>query len=290
MPFLQLTFDAGAFDSEALEGACFAAGASSVTLMDAGDMPILEPEPGATPLWPKVRVSALFDAQTDREKILDTLRNIFGSLPTGHAFTEIADRVWEREWLANFKPTCFGTRLWICPHKQHVATPNAIVVRLDPGLAFGTGTHPTTAMCLEWLDGADLKGAEVIDYGCGSGILAIAAVKLGATRALAVDHDPQALLATRENAARNGVEQQIATFAPAAVLPRVDVLLANILAQPLIELAALFQTLLRPGGHLVLSGILAEQADAVAAAYASGFELQWSLLRDDWVRLHSVRR
>jgi ribosomal protein L11 methyltransferase len=254
--------------------------------MDAADAPIFEPPLNTTPLWPKVRISVLFPETADRTEILHAI----GDIPAGHAFAEIADRAWEREWLADFRPMCFGTRLWICPHEQNVAATGAVVVRLDPGLAFGTGTHPTTAMCLQWLDGAQLNGQQVIDYGCGSGILAIAAVKLGARRVLAVDHDPQALLATRENAERNGVERQIEVLTPDAALPQVDVLLANILALPLIELAPLFQKRVRPGGHLVLSGILAEQADAVGAAYVEWFRMEAPTCRDEWVRLHGVRR
>jgi len=286
MPFLQLDFESDSFDPEALESACFAAGALSVTLTDAADTPIFEPELHTTPLWPKVRVSILFPAEANPSVILASLSQV----PPQYHFTRIADRVWEREWLADFKPMSFGARLWICPHEQSVSAKDAVVVKLDPGLAFGTGTHPTTALCLQWLDGAALAGKEVIDYGCGSGILGVAAVRLGAARALAVDHDPQALLATRENAARNGVERQIQTMTPEVSLPRVDILLANILALPLIGLAELFQTLIHPGGDLVLSGILIEQADAVAAAYLPWFEMQAPAYHDGWARLHGVRR
>lgn len=290
MPFLQLELESGAFDPEALEASCFEAGALSVTLTDAADEPIFEPELGTTPLWPRVRISALFEAHADRAQILHSLTKFLGRKPPAHTFTEIADRAWEREWLADFKPMRFGQRLWICPHEQSVAELDATVVRLDPGLAFGTGTHPTTALCLEWLDGAALAGSEIIDYGCGSGILAIAALKLGAQRALAVDHDPQALLATRENAERNGVEARIEVLSPQAPLPRVPVLIANILALPLIELAPRFANWIVTGGHIVLSGILAEQAEAVAAAYAESFAMESPALRGDWVRLHGVRR
>ena len=286
MPFLQLTFESNAVDPETLESACFAAGALSVTLTDAAETPIFEPELHTMPLWPKVRISVLFEADSNRCAILSAIADV----PPEHTFVEIADRAWEREWLADFKPMRFGARLWICPHEQHVSDENAVVVRLDPGLAFGTGTHPTTAMCLQWLDGAGLEGKQVIDYGCGSGILAIAAVKLGAHRVVAVDHDPQALLATRENAERNGVERQVQTLSPGVALPPADVLLANILAGPLFELAPLFQTLVRPGGHVVLSGILADQADAVSAAYSPWFRMDGPTARNEWIRLHGVRR
>jgi len=286
MPFLQLTFESGSLDPDELEAACFSAGALSVTLTDAANAPIFEPELHATPLWPRVRISVLFPAEASRVQILAAL----GDIPAQHTFTEIADRIWEREWLADFHPMSFGTRLWICPHEQSVTAKDAVVVKLDPGLAFGTGTHSTTALCLRWLDSARLAGKEIIDYGCGSGILAIAAVKLGATHALAVDHDPQALLATRENAERNGVSRRVQTMMPGASLPCVDVLLANILALPLMELSKLFQGLVQPGGHLVLSGILTEQADAVAAAYVQWFDMQAPAHCDGWVRLFGIRR
>ena len=290
MPFLQLEFETDAFAAENLESACVAAGAFAVTLTDAADAPIFEPEPGATPLWPRVRVSSLYCAATQRARITEVLTAALGSIPAGLVFSEVADRIWEREWLADFRPMCFGARLWICPHEQSVSAADAVIVRLDPGLAFGTGTHATTALCLEWLDAARLTGREVIDYGCGSGILAIAAVKLGARRALAVDHDAQALLAVRENATRNGVEQEVEIFKPNATLPRTDVLLANILAQPLIELAMRFQTLLSSGGQLVLSGILREQVQAVAVAYRPWFKISPPVFRGDWVRLDGVRQ
>lgn len=289
MPFLQLEFETDALAAENLESACLAAGAFAVTLSDAADAPIFEPEPGATPLWPKVRISSLYGAAAQRARITEIVTAALGSVPPGLVFSELADRIWERECLADFRPICFGARLWICPHEQSVPAGDAVVVKLEPGLAFGTGTHATTALCLEWLDAARLSGSEVIDYGCGSGILAIAAVKLGARRALAVDHDAQALLAAGENAERNGVAQQVEISESGAILPRTDVLLANILAQPLIELAARFQTLLRPGGHLVLSGILREQAQAVAVAYRPWFEISPPVFRDDWVRLDGVR-
>jgi ribosomal protein L11 methyltransferase len=286
VPFLELTFESNAVNAEALESACFAAGALSVTLTDAADEPIFEPELHTAPLWPEVRISVLFAADANPREILNAIADV----PPEHTFIEIEDRAWEREWLVDFKPMRFGGRLWICPHEQHVSDENAVVVRLDPGLAFGTGTHPTTAMCLQWLDGAELNGKQVIDYGCGSGILALAAVKLGARRVFAVDHDPQALLATRENAERNSVERQVQTLQPEASLASADVLLANILAGPLIEFALLFQTLVRPGGHVVLSGILADQADAVSAAYSPWFQMDDPTTRNEWTRLHGVRR
>lgn len=290
MPFLQLTFDCARFEPEAFESACFAAGALSVTLTDAADTPILEPQLGTTPLWPDVKAAILFAADADRTQIIDTLTQELDAQLPEHRFEEIADRVWERECLADLQALKFGKRLWICPQGHEVSTPGAVVVKLDPGLAFGTGTHPTTAMCLQWLDGAKLTNKKVLDYGCGSGVLGIAALKLGARHAVGVDHDPQALLATRDNAERNGVERDIETLAPGAALDPADILLANILALPLIELAEHFQRYVRLGGHIVLSGILAQQADAVAAAYQPWFELDEPIQQDDWICLHGIRR
>ncbi|MFL6620615.1 MAG: 50S ribosomal protein L11 methyltransferase, partial [Povalibacter sp.] len=247
MPFLQVTLAIGSADPEAYEDALFAAGALSVTLEDAADHPVLEPAPGTTPLWPNVQIKALFDGAADPDVVQAVLRSQpLPAMPDPN-FQLIEDRVWEREWLKDFHPMRFGKRLWICPDGQrptddelHTQGFNIepCFIDLDPGLAFGTGTHPTTALCLEWLDGAEPSGRTTIDYGCGSGILAIAALKLGAAAALAVDIDPQALVATHENAARNGVDTHLTvrsvgemTSAPAHLL------LANILAEPLIELA-----------------------------------------------------
>jgi ribosomal protein L11 methyltransferase len=298
MPFLQLTLPIGAADPTAFEDALLAAGATSITLQDAADDPVLEPAPGTTPLWPSVQIKALFDAAIDPDAVLNALRvELSQALPEAR-FETIADRAWEREWLKDFRPMQFGRRLWICPGGQRPtfvnhdpAAADACFVELDPGLAFGTGTHPTTALCLQWLDGAQLEQQHVLDYGCGSGVLAIAALKLGAASALAVDIDPQALLATRDNAIRNQVEQRLGVQAAAAPIDGpVDVLLANILAEPLESLAPTFADLVAPGGRLVLSGILLSQASAVASRYAPWFDIGPAIIRDDWARLDGVRR
>jgi ribosomal protein L11 methyltransferase len=297
MPFQQLTLTLGAADPAPYEDALLEAGALSITLQDAGDDPVLEPAPGTTPLWPEVRIVALFDASIDREAVLAQLRAQL-ALPLAEAtFETIADRAWEREWLKDFRPMRFGRRLWICPGGQRPAADELArsdapcLIELDPGLAFGTGTHPTTASCLEWLDGAALAGKRIIDYGCGSGVLAIAALKLGARSALGIDIDPQALLATRDNALRNGVEDRLhVQLAEQDPGPPADILLANILAEPLESLAPTFARLLVPGGLLVLSGLLAGQATAVASRYAAWFDIGPSIVRDDWARLDGVRR
>ncbi|MBK6288509.1 MAG: 50S ribosomal protein L11 methyltransferase [Gammaproteobacteria bacterium] len=290
--FLQLHLSALAHDVAALEDALLAAGALSVTLGDQQDIAILEPGVGETPLWPEVRVSALFDPDADRARILETLGRALGSVPETPLWEHLAARAWEREWLQHFAPLRFGARLWVCPGGATVEQADAVVMHLDPGLAFGTGTHPTTALCLEWLAGHPCDGRQVIDYGSGSGILGVAALLLGATRVRAVDIDPQALLASRDNATRNGIDAaRLETCAPQALdeTGPADVLLANILAGPLVELAPRFARLLRTGAHAVLSGVLASQATAVLEAYRPWFDVAGTSIRDEWCRLDLVR-
>jgi len=290
MPFLQLVIDAGPGDPAPVEEACFAAGALSVTLTDAADDPVLEPAPGATPLWPAVRVSALFPGGTDGAAVTASLAESLGLAASRIRTERIDDRPWERQWLEDFRPMRFGRRLWVAPGGQKVAEPGAVVLELDPGLAFGTGTHATTAMCLECLDGLDLAGRRVLDFGCGSGILAIAALKLGASRATAVDIDEQALIATRDNAARNGLGAMIDVL-PAAALPGDcwDVVLANILAGPLIELAPRIAAATCTRGRVVLAGLLDAQARDVAAAYLPWFHMQALAARDGWTALTGLK-
>ena len=311
MPFQQLSLDIGTRKPEPYEDALFELGALSVTLLDAADDPVLEPAPGAMPLWPTIVVRAVFAADTDVNQVRTALSSTPGLDPVLIAdktqFEPVADRAWEREWLKDFKPMRFGRRLWVCPGGQRpdaaAVGPDVEVVllELDPGLAFGTGTHATTALCLEWLDsGANpghdgakpwLAGADVIDYGCGSGILAIAALRLGARRAMAMDIDPQALLATRENAERNAVQARIQITADREVeKAQADVLLANILAGPLVELAPLLADRTRIGGQIALSGLLLEQTDAVTAAYRPWFDIGLTGARDGWGLLTGYRR
>jgi ribosomal protein L11 methyltransferase len=305
MPFLQLSLDIGSRNPEPYEDALFELGALSVTLLDAADDPVLEPAPGATPLWPTVIVRAVFDATTDVNVVRSTLGATPGLDPLLVAekamFEPVADRAWEREWLKDFRPMRFGRRLWVCPGGQRPepeaeAPEAAVILELDPGLAFGTGTHATTALCLEWLDSAAsdgdwLTGASVIDYGCGSGILAIAAILLGAERALAMDIDPQALLATGQNAERNAVAARVqVTGDPQVGQAQANVVLANILAGPLVELAPLLAERTLTGGRIALSGLLVEQADAVTAAYRPWFDIGLTGTRDGWGLLTGRRR
>ena len=291
MPHLALGFDLGGADAAAVEAACFASGALAVTFSDARDDAVLEPAPGEVRLWPATRVTALYAAATSSAALLIDLAARLG-VDAGRIDARcIADRVWEREWLKDFHAMRFGRRLWICPQHETVTAPEAVVVRLDPGLAFGTGTHPSTALCLEWLDAAALAGRSLVDYGCGSGVLAIAAALLGAAPVAAFDIDPQALIATRENAAANGVTARVQVCARAAQLPLpVDVLVANILAGTLIELAPQLAAAVRPGGDLVLAGILEIQGATVTKAYKPWFDMNDFRTRDGWVALTGKRR
>lgn len=292
-PWLQLTLEAIDHGPEQLEDALLLAGALAVTLEDAGDQPVLEPAPGDMPLWAHTRVTGLFDARIDIEVVKGQLRRLLHApiLPECR-LTALEERDWVRAWMDDFHPMRFGQRLWICPTHCNPPDPAGINVRLDPGLAFGTGTHPTTALCLEWLDGADLVDKTVLDYGCGSGILAIAAAKLGAKRVWAVDIDAQALLASDANADENGVEDRIGLAHPAELpaLLSADVLLANILAGVLVQLAPEFGRRVKSGGRLVLSGILEQHADAVQAAFGRDFGFAPLRRREDWVLLDGTRR
>lgn len=290
--WLQLTLVADRHTPEQLEDALLAAGALAVTLSGGDGPPVLEPAPGESPVWERTRVTGLFEAQTDIAAVRFRLERQLGPEVLDEArLDDLAERDWTRAWLDDFHPMRFGRRLWVCPSDAAPPAPDAVNLILDPGLAFGTGTHPTTALCLEWLDGAELAGRRVIDYGCGSGILAIAAALLGAERVRATDIDPQALIACDDNAARNRVADRIDPGPPEALGEEpADVLLANILAGPLIALAPRFAGLLRTGGSLVLSGILAEQSDEVQAAYAPWFDFESPVRREEWLRLSAVRK
>ena len=293
MPFLQLTIDIDRHDPQPIEDALFDLGALSVTLEDAADDPVLEPAPGETPLWPTITVKAIFDAGMDPDTLRHELaRRLPGSPPLPPSrFETLPDKAWEREWLKDFRPMQFGRRLWVCPGGLPAGDPDGIRIELDPGLAFGTGTHPTTALCLEWLESAAVDGCIVVDYGCGSGILAIAAAILGAAEVRAVDIDPQALLATTANAERNGVAAKLKVTS-SRNLPRsgTDLLVANILAGPLVELAPAFAATVRPGGWIALSGILGGQSDTVTAAYRPWFDIALTATRDGWALLAGQRR
>lgn len=286
---LTLSFELGSRDATAMEAAAEAAGASAVTFLDAADDPVLEPKPGEFRLWRSTRVQCLFDAGADAAALRQRLSAATGVAVSRIEVREIPERIWEREWLKDFHALRFGRRLWVCPRHERVTQADAVVVSLDPGLAFGTGTHPSTALCLAWLDEHLSRARQVIDFGCGSGVLGIAAAKLGACAVHAFDIDPQALLATAENAAANAVTVQV--HADAATLPPgCDLLLANILSGILIELAPRFAALVRPGGSVVLAGLMAHEVADVLAAYGAYFELTACGVRDDWFCLAGPRR
>ena len=285
MAWIQFIFSSTPDGADPLSDHLSECGASAVTFQDNADQPIYEPEIGSTPLWQATNVIALFEADSDTDNIVVQLTQLMS--PTAippYRIEAVEDKDWVREWMDNFHPMCFGKQLWICPSWHEPPNPNAINILLDPGLAFGTGTHPTTALCLNWLDRAQVKDKVVIDYGCGSGILAIAAALLGAKQVIGVDIDPQALEATQANAERNGVV--IETFLPADC-PDItaDLVIANILAGPLQTLAPTLIALSKPRSDIILSGILESQASSVSDAYQTTFEMEASVLKDEWVRL-----
>jgi ribosomal protein L11 methyltransferase len=284
-----MIFELGGRDPAVVEALCIAAGAVAVTFNDLRDDPVLEPAPGEVRLWPATRVQALLPDDGNAPAVRDALSSALGLRDV--RIETLADRAWEREWLRDFRAMRFGRRLWVCPHHDTVTDPDAIVVRLDPGLAFGTGTHATTALCLEWLDAHLDPGVTMIDYGCGSGVLAIAAARLGARSVWAWDLDPQALIAARDNIAANGVERRVQIAAGADELPAsADLVVANILAATLCELAPRIASLVRPGGHAVLGGILADQALEVTRAYDACFDTAPFGNRDGWVCLGARRK
>lgn len=291
MPWIQIRVDTAAASAQDAEDLLLALGALAVTLEDSADQPIFEPPPGATPLWNATRVTGLFPAEQDVDTLLSAV--VTGGHQPEHCRADILeDKDWEREWMENYHPMRFGSRLWVCPSWREPPDPDAINLLLDPGLAFGTGTHPTTALCLEWLDGQDLAGKTIIDYGCGSGILGIAALLLGANHMIGVDNDPQALTATRANARHNGIDDSRYTlWLPSQVdTSRVgEVVVANILAGPLGSLSQHIISLLAPGGHIALSGILDTQASDVATHYEHSVNLNPPTLREEWVRLDGSR-
>jgi ribosomal protein L11 methyltransferase len=287
----EIEFPLASLNSEAVETALEEIGAISITFLDRGDEPVLEPKPGEIRLWSDTSVRALFDESHEATSTVGELASRLGAHITGSArLRAVENRDWERVWLQDWKSLRFGRRLWVCPTVEEAPRgPDAVIVRLDPGLAFGTGTHPTTALCLQLLDAFPLAGRSMIDYGCGSGILAIAALKLGASHAVAVDLDPQALLATRDNAIRNEVAERLQIQGVPASLSAADLVVANILAEPLIELFPVLRRACKPGADLVLSGLLKSQAYAVKAAYASGFDIVQVFGREDWCCIHARR-
>ena len=295
MPWIQLQIPADPDNADQLEDLLMEMGADAVSMEDAADQPLYEPDPGTTPLWSQTTVTGLFQSDRDIDQLCADVRDAWHqatqqTLPDIDV-TLVEDKDWERAWMDDFEPLKFGERLWIVPSWHDAPDPDAANLMLDPGLAFGTGTHPTTALCLEWLDGQDMQNRQVTDYGCGSGILGLAALLLGADHVVGVDTDPQALDASRENARRNGVaDDRLSLYLPEnEPNAAVDVMLANILAQPLIGLAPHLAKLTKPGGDLVLSGILSHQAREVMAAYDPWFIMDEPEQREEWIRLTGRR-
>ena len=303
MPFLELSLRCSESEQPRYANALDDVGALAVTMLDAdadtgNEQAILEPGVGETPLWHSIVLTALFDADADALLLLAALESFDAGLDWSRAsFRKVEDQDWERAWMDQYAPLQFGARTWIVPWNDEIpeAAEGAAVVRLDPGLAFGSGTHPTTSLCLQWLDGlaADglLDGAEVLDYGCGSGILALAALKLGAARAVGIDNDPQALVASRDNAERNDVGDALSvhlpTAAPEASYP---VVVANILATALDALAETLAARVAPGGRIALSGILDGQEEDLLRRYRPWFESLAVAREGDWVRIDGIRR
>jgi len=288
---LQVTLEVAVGDLDAVDGALELAGALSQTYQADDGTVLLEPGVGEHPLWERVRVDALFPAGTDVDALHALLAGQLGDRLQGWRAETLEDRAWEREWLDHFQPMAFGDRLWIVPTgADPELPPGAVAIRLDPGLAFGTGTHETTALCLQWLDGEAIEGLHGLDYGAGSGVLAVAAVRLGAASCMAVDNDPQAVIASRENAERNRVAERVPSFAvdqrPAYCA---DFLLANILAATLVELADELRSAVRIGGRLALSGILQGQEQRVMDAFQGNIAWDTPQSRGDWVLVSGTR-
>jgi ribosomal protein L11 methyltransferase len=305
MPFLELSLRCSDAQHPHYEQALEDAGALAVTMLDAAadtaeERAILEPGVGETPLWNALELRALFAADADALRLLVALETAQPSLDWSRVgFRKVDDEDWERAWMDQYAPLRFGERTWIVPWNHDLPTgadtPDAAVVRLDPGLAFGSGTHPTTALCLRWLDAlardGHLGGQRVLDFGCGSGILALAALKLGAAAAVGVDNDPQALQATRDNALRNGVAERLVAWLPADEPPATyPVVVANILASALDALAGTLASRVAAGGRIALSGILDGQQDALLARYAQWFDALAVEIEGDWIRIDGVRR
>lgn len=289
MPWIQIKLNATNENAEQIGDMLMEeTGALSVTFLDAQDTPVFEPLPGETRLWGDTDILALYDAEADTNFIITQIK-ASGMLADDFAYKveQLEDKDWEREWMENFHPMKFGERLWICPSWREVPEPDAVNVMLDPGLAFGTGTHPTTALCLEWLESLDLSDKTVIDFGCGSGILAIAAIKLGAGKVIGIDIDPQALQASRDNAERNGVADRLEVYLPQNQPEGLiaDVVVANILAGPLRELAPIIKGLVKPNGDLAMSGVLDTQAEDVANYYRDELHIDPIAEQNEWCRI-----
>jgi ribosomal protein L11 methyltransferase len=293
MTWLQLRLDTNPASAPKLEDALLEIGAAAVTMEDNADQPVYEPGVGETPMWQQTRVTGLFTADTDMDAILSALESLYGEALPPNRCEILEDRDWIREWMDSYHPIQCGERLWICPSWREPVDPKAVNLLLDPGLAFGTGTHPTTWLCMQWLDQQNLDGLTVIDYGCGSGILGIAALLLGAKKVIAIDNDPQALTATRDNAQRNNIDDsRIDCLLPEQIPANLhgDVMVANILAGPLISLAPNLAACLDADTPICLSGILNTQAEELLDCYRQWFNTLELTTKDEWVRINGVKK
>jgi ribosomal protein L11 methyltransferase len=291
MSWLQLKIDTTKAQAPCAGGAAGNLGAAAVLMEDSADQPLLEPPPGATPLWDATRVIGIFTVDSEMDAIIEFLEAQLGEALPAHRVEVLEDKDWVRAWMDHYHPMRFGDRLWVVPSWTPPPQPDAVNLLLDPGLAFGTGTHPTTALCMEWLDSLDLNGKTVIDYGCGSGILAVAALLLGAKEAWCVDNDPQALTATRNNAEHNGVSERVHVFMPDDMpAMQADVIVANILAGPLAMLAPVMASHSHAGSHIALSGIIRPQVDELRDVYGQWFSMDGLAIKEeDWCRLSGTR-
>ncbi len=291
MPWKQITFNTPKNSVDPLEDHLLTLGALSVTLMDAEDHPILEPELNTTPLWDHNLVTALFEDDVDIDATLISIKTAMSDSVSINKIETVDDQEWERAWMDDYHPMKFGDKLWIYPTNIESPDTDDTIISLDPGLAFGTGTHATTALCLEWLDQAETNGTTVVDFGCGSGVLAIAAAMLGACRCYGIDNDPQAIIATDSNAALNNVTSIVSAHLPDDTPSiQADIVIANILSIPLILLAENISNLCRSGGQLVLSGILEGQVDDVIEAYTGFFTDFTKTHKDDWFRICATKK
>jgi len=290
MAWLQITFAVENTQAEQFGELLFENGALSVTMLDAADQPIYEPPLHTTPLWKETQLKTLFEIGTNVDELLDELQSKWGRSLPFYDIEELEDEDWIQKGTADFHAMQFGKRLWVCPSwENQINQQDAVIIQLDPGLAFGTGAHPTTSLCLKWLDDHDLKGKTVLDFGCGTGILAIAALKLGAAKAIGTDNDPQALDASKENARNNQVDIEL-HFPEKLPQNQVDIIVANILANPLCELAPTLINLTKPQGLLVLSGILHDQSAQICEIYQSFADVLEITQQDDWLRIVVQKR
>ena len=291
MAWIQIRYTTNKQNADLISDEMMELGAFSVTFLDAKDTPIYEPKPGDFLLWEETIAIGLFDAEIDAEAIINQLKLFPFGQDGQYKVEQLEDKDWIREWMDSFKPVQFGPRLWICPSWCDIPDPTAVNVILDPGLAFGTGTHPTTSLCLKWLDQHVEPGQTLVDFGCGSGILAVAALKLGIEKAIGIDIDPQAIQASQANAERNGVNEKLDLYLPENQPEyQADLVVANILCGPLKELADIIQAYVKPAGKLALSGLLESQAEEICQVYSQWFDLDPVAIEGEWCRVSGVKR